>query len=127
LTQKVCTVSWNCISRLWAEGGLDIKSTRLINASLIMKLAWNLLATDSQRASLLKQRFLSNGKPVTHYFKSYVWSGIKLHIIDVIYNSLWIVGTGENLSLWNDNWLGTPIVDLFHIDPYFHVEFKGKV
>jgi len=48
LTRKVCTVSWNCISRPWAKGGLDLKSTRLINASLIMKLAWNLLATDSQ-------------------------------------------------------------------------------
>jgi len=55
------------------------------------------------------------------------WSGIKPHIGDVISNSLWIVGNGENISLWNDNWLGTPIVDLFHIDLYFHVEFKGKV
>jgi len=39
LTRKVCTVSWNCLSRPWAEGGLDIKPTRLINDSLILKLA----------------------------------------------------------------------------------------
>jgi len=115
LTRKVCTVSWNCLSRPWAEGGLNLKPTRLINDSLIMKLAWNLLATDSQWEALLKQRFFSNGKLVNHYFKSSVWSGIKIHIGVVISNSLWIVGIGENISIWNENWLGTPIVNLFNI------------
>jgi len=103
LTQKVCTVSYNCLSRPWAEGGLDLKPTRLINDSLILKLAWNLLATNSQWAALLKQRFFSNRKPVDHYFKSSIWLGIKIHIGAVISNSLWILGTGENISIWNDN------------------------
>ena len=39
MTRKVCTVSWNFLSRPWAEGGLDLKPTRLINDSLILKLA----------------------------------------------------------------------------------------
>ena len=100
LTRKVCTVSWQGISRPWAEGGLDLKPTRLINEALILKLAWNLLATDTQRAVLMKRRFFSNGKPLDHYFKSSVWSSIKIHIDTVIANSLWIVGTGEKyLSL----------------------------
>ena len=99
LTRKVCTVSWNCLSRPWTEGGLDLKPTRLINDSLILKLAWNLLAIDSQWAALLKQSFISNGKLVDHYFKSFVWAGIKIHIGAVISNSLWIVGTGENISI----------------------------
>jgi len=37
------------------------------------------------------------------------------------------MGTGENISIWNDNWLVIPIVDLFDIDPYFHAGFKGKL
>jgi len=127
MTRKVCTVSWNYLSRPWAEGGLDLKPTRLINYSLIFKLAWNLLTTNSQWAALLKQRFFSNGKPADHYFKSSVWACIKIHIGAVISNSLWIVGTGENISIWNDNWLGIPIVDLFDIDPYFHAGFKGRL
>ena len=31
LTKKVCTVAWKVMCRPWAEGGLDIKPTRLIN------------------------------------------------------------------------------------------------
>jgi hypothetical protein len=75
----------------------------------------------------MKRRFFSNGKPLSHYFKSSVWSGIKIHIETVIDNSLWIVGTGEKISLWNDNWLGVSLVDLFNVDPYFHAGFTGKV
>jgi len=71
--------------------------------------------------------FFSNGKPIHHFFKSSVWSGIKIHIGTLIDNSLWIVGTGENIYIWTDNWLGKPLVDLFHIDLYFHVGFRGKV
>ena len=104
-----------------------MKATRLINEALILKLAWNLLATNSQWAVLMKSRFFSNGKPLDHYFKSSVWSGIKIHIDTIIANSLWIVGTGENISLWNDNWLGASLVDLFNVDPYFHVGFTEKV
>jgi len=39
LTRKVCTVSWKTLCRPWSEGGLDLKSTRLINDALILKLA----------------------------------------------------------------------------------------
>jgi hypothetical protein len=39
LTRKVCTVSWKIMCRSWAEGGLDIKPTRLINEALIQKLS----------------------------------------------------------------------------------------
>jgi hypothetical protein len=78
LTKKVCTVAWNVMCRPWAEGGLDIKPTRLINEALIMKLSWDLIATESQWSILFKKRFFSNGQPSKQYFKSLVWSGIKV-------------------------------------------------
>lgn len=53
LTRKVCKVSWKILCRLWSEGGLDIKSTRLINDAAMLKLAWNLLSSNSQWAVLL--------------------------------------------------------------------------
>lgn len=37
------------------------------------------------------------------------------------------MGTGVNISIWNDNWLGVPLVDLFDVDPFFHAGFNGKV
>lgn len=127
LTRKVCTVSWQVLCRTWEEGGLDIRPTRLINESLILKLSWDLIAHDKQWATLFKQRYFLNGRPSTRYFQTSVWSGIKSHIGKVLNNSLWIVGTGNKIHFWIDNWLGDPLVDLMHIDVDFHGHMKGMV
>jgi len=113
--------------RPWSEGGLDLKPTRLINEALILKLAWDLLAKDTQWSILFKKRYFTNGKPITHHFKSSIWSGIKVLVCTAMENSLWIVGTGEKIQFWTDNWLGEPLVDLLHIDPDFHGHLKGTV
>ena len=42
-------------------------------------------------------------------------------------NSLWIVGSGENIQFWTDNWLGEPLVDLIQLDSEFHGHLKGSV
>ena len=119
-THKVCTVSWKIMCRPWAAGGLDIKPTRLINESLLLHLAWNFSSGDSQWAGLLRKRFLKNGTPIHHYFQSSVWGGIKEHMDIVSSNSIWIVGTGTNVKLWTDNWLGNSLVDLLHIPSFLH-------
>jgi hypothetical protein len=116
LSKKVCTVSWSVMCRPWAERRLDLKPTSLINEASILKLAWDLLAKETQWSILFKRRFFSNGKPINHHFKSSVWSGIKVHIGTAMENSLWIVGTGEEIQFWTDNWLGEPVVDLIHLD-----------
>ena len=127
LTRKVCTVAWKVMCRPWAEGGLDIKLTRLINEALILKLSWDLIAKDSQWASLFKSRFFSHGQPCARYFKSSVWSGIKEHINTVLLNSIWVVGTGDRIHFWTDNWLGAPLVDLMNLDVAFHRHLKGML
>ena len=72
LSKKVCTVSWSMMCRPWSEGRLDLKPTCLINEALILKLAWDLLAKETQWSTLFKRRYFSNGKPITHHFKSSV-------------------------------------------------------
>ncbi|XP_024630075.1 uncharacterized protein [Medicago truncatula] len=123
----VCTVSWKILCRPWSEGGLDIKSTRLINNAAMLKLAWNLLSSNSQWAVLLKRRFFSQGQPIRYFVKSSVWHGVKNHMSILRQNKLWIVGTGDRINLWTNNWLGEPLVTLFNIDPFFHASFTGKV
>jgi len=127
LTKKVCTVAWNVMCRPWAEGDLDIKPTRLINEALILKLSWDLLASETQWTTLFRKRFFSNGQPSMRYFKSSVWSGIKVHIGTVLINSVWIFGTRDRIHFWTDNWLGDPLVDLLNIDAVFHGHLKGMV
>jgi hypothetical protein len=104
---------WIGIFRL--PGGLDLKPTRLINESLILQLAWHFSSGDSQWAELLRKRLIKNGTPLQHYFQSSVWCGIKEHMGTIISNSIGIVGTGANIKLWTDNWLGNRMVDLLHI------------
>jgi len=59
--------------------------------------------------------------------KSSVWSSIKMHISTVTSNSIWIIGSGENINLWSDNWLGELLLDLLHIDASIHDLFSGTV
>lgn len=113
--------------RTWAAGGLHLKPTHLINESLILQLAWKLISEKSQWTLLLQKRFFSNGKPIQRYFKSSVWCGIKTHIPAVITNSFWLVGTGDNIHFWTDNWLSVPLVDLLQIDPITHINFSGSL
>jgi len=40
---------------------------------------------------------------------------------------LWVVGTGENIHFWTDNWIGDTLVDLMNIDVEFHDQMKGMV
>jgi len=108
-------------------GGLDLKPTRLVNEALMLQLAWKLVSEDSQWTILLCSRYFSNGRPIQDYFKSSIWCGIKPHIATVIANSLWVVGTGEKIHFWIDNWLGEPLVDILHIDPLVYINFTGLV
>jgi len=68
---------------------------------------------------------LSKGQPIQHYFKSSIWCGIKQQIATVIPNSIWVVGTGEKIHFWTDNWPGEPLVDILQIDPMVHINFNG--
>jgi len=42
-------------------------------------------------------------------------------------NLLWIVGTGNRIHFWTDNWLGAPLVDLMNLDVAFHRHLKGML
>lgn len=113
--------------RAWNAGGLDIKSSRLINDSLMLKLSWEMASEKCQWNALLKHKYFSNGQPCKRYMKSSVWPGIKMHLSTVSSNSVWIVGTGENINFWTDNWLGEPLLDILQIDPNLHNCFSGTV
>ncbi|GAU17865.1 hypothetical protein TSUD_329910 [Trifolium subterraneum] len=40
---------------------------------------------------------------------------MKPHFNTVVNQSIWLIGNGERISYWNDNWLGKPLVDLLQI------------
>lgn len=79
-TRKVCMVSWKVLCLPWSAGGLDVKPTRLINESFMLKLAWQLISSNLQWATLFRQRYFINGRPTLCYVKSSVWSSFKMHV-----------------------------------------------
>jgi len=125
-TRKVCTVSWKVLCLSWSAGSLDVKPTRLINESFMLKLAWQLTHSNSQWAELFRGRYFTNGRPNMCHIKSSVWTSLKVHVGIAISNSLWVVGTDANINL-TDNWSGESLVDLFHIAPFLHDSFTAKV
>jgi len=72
-------------------------------------------------------RFLSFGLPRNRYFKSSVWPGVKDNLNIVAANSRWIIGNGENISLWFDNWLGDTLAALLNLHPQVFPRLKATL
>ncbi|XP_024632876.1 uncharacterized protein [Medicago truncatula] len=126
-TRKVCTVSWNQVCLPWEFGGLDLKSTRTINSSLLLHRSWCLFTQDSQCSRLFQQRFLSYGLPRTRYFKSSIWPGVSEFLNVVTENSVWIIGNGNNINLWLDNWMDTSLVSLLNVPRHMFPSLTVKL
>lgn len=82
---------------------------------------------DSQYASLLKHQYFCNGIIRRHYIKSSVWHGLKLHMDTIIDNSIWMIGNGDKINLWLDNWLGVSLASIMNIDPNNFRSFSSKL
>lgn len=67
---------------------------------------------------MFKHKFFKHDQPISHHFKSSIWSGVKSHIGIVSVSSIWLVGTDEHVNFWLDNWIGSPLVNLMNIPIY---------
>jgi hypothetical protein len=95
---------------------------------LLLHLSWNLFTQDSQCSSLFQHRFLSFGLPRSRYFKSSIWPGVREFVSTVSENSIWIIGNGEKINLWLDNWMGVTLASalnlLSHLFPHLTVKLQ---
>ncbi|XP_019429731.1 PREDICTED: uncharacterized protein LOC109337254, partial [Lupinus angustifolius] len=62
-----------------------------------------------------RNRFGHSRDPPNMYFKSSIWPGIKDNWSITTINTLWLIGNGENVNFWNDNWIGDPVADTMGI------------
>jgi hypothetical protein len=121
-TKKICTVAWKKVCTTYDAGGLDLRPLDKINSSLMLQLCWKFLSSDEQWASLCRAKYLRHGKPINNYVKSSIWYGIKNHVATVKANTIWLIGSGQSVLFWTDNWLGSPLVytlNVQHADPKF--------
>jgi len=58
---------------------------------------------------------LRNNVHISDHVSSSILSNIKPYVQEVLTNSVWIVGTSEDIRLWNANWNGSSLVQLLNI------------
>ncbi|XP_019431828.1 PREDICTED: uncharacterized protein LOC109338930 [Lupinus angustifolius] len=116
--KKLVTVAWHKVCCPVIEGGLGIRSISAMNQAAILKLAWDMRCSSQEWATFYRKTY---SKRIT-YTKSSVWPGIKKHWQLIKDNSIWLLGNGNSINYWLDNWLGSPIVGLLAIpDPISYV------
>ncbi|XP_013739997.1 uncharacterized protein LOC106442922 [Brassica napus] len=109
--KRMCWVPWEKLTLPKSAGGLGFRDIERFNDALLAKLTWRLLKHPD---SLLGQTLL--GKYCHHNnllscsstgAMSHGWRGL-LAGREVLKMGLgWVVGTGKDINIWNENWLST--------------------
>ncbi|CAJ2647435.1 unnamed protein product [Trifolium pratense] len=102
-------LSWERLSVSKDYGGMGFKNLQAFNIAMLGKQAWNLVTKPSSLITkLLKARYF----PKCDFFDSsighnpsYVWRSIWSSKSVVQGGCKWSIGTGENISIWEQNWL----------------------
>ncbi|CAJ2634610.1 unnamed protein product [Trifolium pratense] len=119
-SNKMCWVSWDQICQPKENGGLGIKNLELFNSSLLCKWKWRCLNdTESPWYDLLRFRY---GSLVANFLYGEGRDNLKhasiwwrdLWCLGGMDNANWfgnnvssILGDGNDISFWKDQWIGT--------------------
>ncbi|XP_019418539.1 PREDICTED: uncharacterized protein LOC109329320 [Lupinus angustifolius] len=125
--KKLITVAWHKVCCPIKEGGLGIRSIKLLNEATMVKLAWEMNSSQQEWANYYRSRFCRNKEPKTSYIKSSIWPGIRKHWHVILENSIWLLGNGSNIRYWGDNWLGKTLVDLLGIPNQISSALLAKI
>lgn len=110
-------IAWGscCVPKI--QGGLGLKNIFTLNRALLLKRCWDVASRVSCSAIFLHDRFLLDGlQPLSYYKKSSVWIGLKKLWPVLLSNIQWLVGNGNNIRFWKDNWLGEELVKTLNFD-----------
>lgn len=128
--RKLVTVSWKKVCSDFDEGGLGIKSLICLNEANNLKLCWDMIHSDESWAHLLRSRVIRRNSCISHHIYSSLWCSIKNEFPTIIDNSTWLLGNGQHINFWHDNWSGVIIADhlqvpanLLNSSPQFVHEF----
>jgi ribonuclease HI len=75
----------------------------------------------------LKDRVIRGNKIIHHHISSSIWSSIKEEFSVIAANSIWLLGNGQNINFWNDNWCGTTLADFFNLPAHISQHLTSTV
>ncbi|XP_058750813.1 uncharacterized mitochondrial protein AtMg00310-like [Vicia villosa] len=91
------------------EGGMGFKNLNAFNLAMLSKQAWRLTTnTDSLVSRLYKVRYFPNNDYLSFNIShnpSYVWRSIWSSKFVIKGGLKWSIGSGENISVWDQYWL----------------------
>ncbi|XP_026451383.1 uncharacterized protein LOC113351656 [Papaver somniferum] len=104
----------------YEEGGLGLRRLEIINNALLTKLWWKIQNSTEEWARFFQENLLTkNGEWIKYYKKSSILLGLKWVSETVKNHSRWIVGNGENNSVWRDTWIkDRPLCDMYPENSY---------
>lgn len=125
--RKLVTVSWNKCCKPISQGGLGIRSLISLNEASNLKLCWDIRNSNESWATLLRSRVIRNRRPISHHIYSSIWSSIKNEFDTTTEQASWLIGNGESVNFWNDEWCGVSLTSTLNIPVHISQNLQATV
>lgn len=117
--KKQHLLAWKKGCRPKQEGGLGIRTAKVMNKALLAKVGWRLLNDKSGLwARVLTSKYKVKGVhnlswTIAKGMWSSTWRSVGMGVKEVVIPGLsWILGDGKRIRFWADKWLSkTPLMD----------------
>ncbi|KAF9591023.1 hypothetical protein IFM89_001233 [Coptis chinensis] len=112
--------NWKFICKSKCQGGLGIRDLENSNITMLSKLAWQLITEPSSLwATILKAKYHPHSTAINSTPKqgsSWIWHSTCKGMEHIKSNSIWHIGDGSAVSIWNDHWIpgNPPILNTPH-------------
>lgn len=106
---KILWISWNKIIKSKDQGGLGIRDFKDFNIALLTKQSWRIMQNPSSLlARVYKAKYYAKTtllQATKKWSSSYAWKGILQENKLLKHGIKWVVGNGEHIQAWKDQWL----------------------
>ncbi|XP_057999242.1 uncharacterized protein LOC131178309 [Hevea brasiliensis] len=108
---RVPIVKWETVTKPMDQGGLGVRTCRIMNDAFLMKLGWKLLSDDGALwCSVLRNKYMAGLHGLNHMVSrttsSNLWKGILYSVEALRAGSFRVVVSGMFTDFWNDDWVG---------------------
>lgn len=111
--RKLVIVAWYKVWKTPDEWGLSIRSMVRLNKGVNLELCWDMLNSSEDWALLIKSIILRNKSAIKYHIFSSIWRCVKEALPVILENSLWLLGKGNEIIFWTDEWCDQPLTHLF--------------
>ncbi|KAF5475845.1 hypothetical protein F2P56_007609 [Juglans regia] len=108
---KIHWVSWSKLGKAKDAGGMGFRDLEYFNKAMLAKQCWRLIQNPhSLAAKVLKAKYFKHSDFQSAKLgasPSFIWRSFIVARPVIFEGSVWRVGTGENIHIWQHKWLHT--------------------